>query len=136
MPLDRLPAAPSSRRANEGGWGCRAVAATLANWLPRRYPTLHRPYRVPLPVWACALMLLPAVVLLMCLLVGPFVQGKMPVIVFTLAACLLGGVLHPLFQTARSRGWVAFRGTSPRQFREVLYNMYTPSADGVAAADP
>lgn len=91
---------------------------------------------MPLPVWGCALMLLPAVVLLMCLLVGPFVQGNTPVIVFTLAACLLGGVLHPLFQTARSRGWVAFRGTSPRQFREVLYNMYTPTADGIAATDP
>lgn len=76
-------------------------------------------------------MLFPAAILLVCLLVGPFVQGKTVVILFTVGACLLGGFLYPFFQTARAREWVAFRGTSPRQFREILYNMYTPQQDTV-----
>jgi hypothetical protein len=33
-------------------------------WLRYKAPDLHRPYRVPLPAWGCALMMLPASLLL------------------------------------------------------------------------
>ena len=40
-------------------------------WLRISAPELHRPYRVPLPTWGCALMLLPASVLLITIIVMP-----------------------------------------------------------------
>lgn len=42
-----------------------------------RYPTLHRPYRIPLPTWGCILMLAPACALLVGLLVVPWVQVRL-----------------------------------------------------------
>lgn len=39
-----------------------------------RYPSLHRPYRIPLPTWACACMLGPACLLLAGLVVVPWVM--------------------------------------------------------------
>lgn len=77
-------------------------------------------------------MLLPASLLLICLLAAPFIEGNTKVIAFTAGACVLSGGLYPLFQTARAKGWVAFRGTSPRQFREILYTMYTPQEGNTA----
>lgn len=41
--------------------------------LARRYPSLHRPYRIPLPTWACALALVPACLLLIGLVVVPWI---------------------------------------------------------------
>ena len=43
-------------------------------WLRIAAPDLHRPYRVPLPTWACALMLLPASCLLLTLLILPILS--------------------------------------------------------------
>ena len=40
-------------------------------WLRIKAPDLYRPYRVPLPTWACALMLLPASGLLITILALP-----------------------------------------------------------------
>lgn len=40
-------------------------------WLRIKAPDLYRPYRVPLPTWACALMLLPASALLITILALP-----------------------------------------------------------------
>lgn len=57
-------------------------------------------------------------------------------ILFTAGACVLGCTLYPLLQTARSRGWMAFRGTSPREFREILYSMYSPVPEAPAATAP
>ena len=43
-------------------------------WLRISAPDLHRPYRVPLPTWACVVMLLPASALLLTLLVLPILE--------------------------------------------------------------
>ena len=43
-------------------------------WLRIAAPELHRPYRVPLPTWACAIMLLPASALLLTLLALPILR--------------------------------------------------------------
>ena len=42
-------------------------------WLRIKAPDLYRPYRVPLPTWACALMLLPASCLLLTILALPII---------------------------------------------------------------
>ncbi|RMZ56200.1 hypothetical protein APUTEX25_002390 [Auxenochlorella protothecoides] len=117
---------------------CMAMLLEFAAfiWLRIKYPSLRRPYRVPLPLWGCAAMLLPASALLLILLIGPIIQGKTSVILFTAGACVLGCTLYPLLQTARSRGWMAFRGTSPREFREILYSMYSPVPEAPAATAP
>ena len=43
-------------------------------WLRIKAPDLYRPYRVPLPTWACALMLLPATLLLLTILALPIIN--------------------------------------------------------------
>lgn len=43
-------------------------------WLRVAAPELHRPYRVPLPTWGCALMLLPASALLLTLIGMPILN--------------------------------------------------------------
>lgn len=57
-------------------WRCYPCCWTLRRsfFLPRtcRHPSLHRPYRIPLPTWGCIAMLLPACLLLMVLLIVPW----------------------------------------------------------------
>lgn len=50
-----------------------ALVSTAMHPFPGRYPTLHRPFRIPLPTWACALLFLPACSLLLLLVVEPWV---------------------------------------------------------------
>ena len=45
---------------------------------PRRYPTLHRPCRIPFPTWGCIAMLVPACLLLAGLLIVPWVLVSGP----------------------------------------------------------
>ncbi|EFN50801.1 hypothetical protein CHLNCDRAFT_37683 [Chlorella variabilis] len=47
-------------------------------WLRIRYPTLHRPCRIPLPTWGCIAMLVPACLLLAGLLIVPWVLVSGP----------------------------------------------------------
>lgn len=56
---------------------CLAELTEFAAFIALRIkaPDLKRPYRIPLPTWACVLMLLPASVLLLVILVLPIIQG-------------------------------------------------------------
>ena len=76
--------------------------------LRQKHPDLERPFRVPLPTWGLVVMLTPASALLVFVTVNPFVSGNLPVICFTLGSVLLGCLLYPLLQVARSRGWCEF----------------------------
>ncbi|KAI3434372.1 hypothetical protein D9Q98_002451 [Chlorella vulgaris] len=105
-------------------------------WLRVRYPSLHRPYRIPLPTWACACMLGPACLLLAGLVVVPWVMGDVAVIAFTFGTVAVGAALHPLLQLARQRGWIAFEGTTPLEFKEMLYTMYVPPDEEATPAPP
>ncbi|PRW20630.1 putative polyamine transporter isoform A [Chlorella sorokiniana] len=104
-------------------------------WLRIRYPTLHRPYRIPLPTWGCIAMLTPACLLLVGLLIVPWATGNMPVILFTFGTMGLGALLYPAIQAARRRRLVAFAGTTVTEFKEMLYTMYVP-ADEETPAGP
>ena len=57
---------------------CLAELAEFAAFIALRYnaPDLVRPYRVPLPTWACIIMLLPASLLLLIILGLPIYQGN------------------------------------------------------------
>ena len=61
---------------------CLAELLEFAAFVALRYraPDLVRPYRVPLPNWACVLMLLPATLLLLVILVLPIITGSWQVI--------------------------------------------------------
>lgn len=64
--------------------------------------------RVPLPVWALVLMLLPASMLLFAVLFLPFVMGQWNVVLYTVAVFLLGISLYAALQLARRSGAVRF----------------------------
>lgn len=74
-------------------------------WLRVKYPALHRPFRVPLPVWGLVLMLLPASVLLLTVLALPVLARDWRTIGATLGAVAAGLILYPLLQLARRRRW-------------------------------
>ncbi|KAK9801360.1 hypothetical protein WJX73_010869 [Symbiochloris irregularis] len=95
-------------------------------WLRIAAPELHRPYRVPLPTWACALMLLPASALLLTLIGMPILQLDWLVIGWTLGAMIVGGCLYPLLQRARKDQWCRFMGTSPHDFSDALKGLFIP----------
>ncbi|KAL4444379.1 hypothetical protein ABPG75_012116 [Micractinium tetrahymenae] len=96
-------------------------------WLRIKYPTLHRPFRILLPTWTCALPFLPACSLLLLLVTEPWVVGRLGVIIFTVAVLSIRAVLHPLLQYARRHGLVGFHETTPHEFKEMLFSMYSPS---------
>jgi len=73
-----------------------------------KHPEMQRPFRVPLPTWALAVMLAPASILLLYVTLAPFVDGDVPIICFTLGAVALGCILYPLLGVARRRGWAEF----------------------------
>lgn len=102
-------------------------------WLRIRHPSLHRPYRIPLPTWGCIAMLLPACLLLMVLLIVPWATGEVPVILFTFGTMGLGALLYPAIQAARRRRLIAFEGTTVTEFKEMLYTMYVPSDEETPA---
>jgi len=77
-------------------------------WLRVSRPDLPRPYRVPLPTWGCVAMLLPASLLLLYVLAMPFLALDVPTMAATSGAVVLGLVLYPLLQAARTRGWCEF----------------------------
>jgi hypothetical protein len=64
--------------------------------------------RVPLPVWALALMLLPASILLMTVLALPFVLRQWHVVYYTTAVFFLGVSLYAALQVLRRSGAVQF----------------------------
>ncbi|KAK9812978.1 hypothetical protein WJX72_006764 [[Myrmecia] bisecta] len=90
-------------------------------YLRIKSPHLHRPYKVPLPTWGCALMLLPASCLLCTLLVMPVLRLDWQVMGWTLGTVVVGGAMYPLLQTARERGWCEFVGVSPHDFKASLF---------------
>lgn len=53
------------------------------------YPTLHRPYRIPLPTWGCIAILTPACLLLAGLLVVPWATVRT-----ACSDCMAGGVVY------------------------------------------
>ena len=67
--------------------------------------------------------------------------GLAQVIGWTLAAVVLGSLLYPLLQLARTRGWCEFAGTSVHDFRGTLQGMLTysnvpsrsPSSENIVA---
>ena len=66
---------------------CLAELTEFAAFIALRIkaPDLRRPYRIPLPTWACALMLLPASLLLAVILIIPVIKGDWQV--FALDCC-------------------------------------------------
>jgi hypothetical protein len=66
------------------------------------------PCRVPLPVWALALMLLPASLLLITVFTLPFVLRRWHVVCYTVAVFLLGVSLYAALQLLRRSGAVRF----------------------------
>eukprot|EP00887_Chlorella_sp_A99_P006630 scaffold3.g6630.t1 len=99
-------------------------------WLRIKYPQLHRPYRIPLPTWACGALLLPAGGLLTLLLLAPVVERDWGVVLFTAVCGLTGFAVHPLLQLARRREWCAFDGGTVHEFKERLYTMFAPRPAG------
>ena len=58
---------------------CLAELTEFAAFIALRIkaPDLRRPYRIPLPTWACILMLLPASILLAVILILPVIKGDL-----------------------------------------------------------
>mmetsp|Transcript_23117 Transcript_23117/g.63828 ORF Transcript_23117/g.63828 Transcript_23117/m.63828 type:complete len:649 (+) Transcript_23117:185-2131(+) len=89
---------------------CLAELLEFAAFIKLRIskPDLPRPYRVPLPWWGAALMLLPASLLLIFVLLLPFYQMRIVNICTTLGAIFFGSALYYLLQVARNHNWCAF----------------------------
>ena len=94
-------------------------------WLRVKYPILHRPFKVPLSTIGCVIMLTPAFCLLTLMLALPVVRGEHHVMAFTGGAMVLGAILYPLLQHARTKGWCAFEGITPDEYKEHLYTTYS-----------
>jgi amino acid transporter len=108
---------------------CLAELLEFAAFLNLRlkYPHLHRPYRIPLPTWGCALLLTPAFLLLSFMLLLPMLQGDLSVVLFTLGATAIGAALYPALQKLRQAGWCDFKGQTPEEFQRELTASYAPS---------
>lgn len=105
-------------------------------WLRIKLPHLYRPFRVPLPTWAAALMLLPASMLLATLLVLPIVLGQWQVVAWTSGSLVVGSLLYPTLQALRRLGWCKFVDMTPRQFSEGLYRTVpTTEEEAIDALD-
>mmetsp|Transcript_4868 Transcript_4868/g.13997 ORF Transcript_4868/g.13997 Transcript_4868/m.13997 type:complete len:580 (+) Transcript_4868:264-2003(+) len=85
-----------------------------------KLPHLPRPYQVPLPTWALAVMLAPAIGLLVGIIALPFITMRWKVVCWTVGAIVVGAVLHPLMQLARRKEWMTFVETSPEKFAASL----------------
>lgn len=77
-------------------------------WLRISQPNLRRSYKVPLPVWALCLMLLPASGLLVTLILLHVVMRQWHVVLYTVAVLLLGISLYAGLQMLRRAGTVQF----------------------------
>lgn len=97
-------------------------------WLRIKYPDLNRPFRVPLSTMGCVAMLTPAMLLLGLMLLLPIIQGQWEVLVFTIAAVLVGSLLYPLLQYAREQGWCQYSSMTPEDFKAHLYTLYGGSS--------
>jgi len=78
---------------------------------------------------------MPAFVLLTGMLFVPLVTGNIRVLIATAGAFILGAILYPALQHARRRGWFEFAGTTPDEFKERLYTMYSVPEDNENAAE-
>ena len=85
-----------------------------------RAPHLARPFRVPLGTVGCVLMLLPATLLLAALFILPAIERNWTMLAWTAGAVVTGLALQALINMARARGWCAFVGAAPHDFRELL----------------
>lgn len=85
-----------------------------------RAPHLARPFRVPLGTAGCVIMLLPASLLLAALFIVPAVERNWTMLAWTAGTVAAGLALQALMNAARARGWCAFVGTAPHDFRELL----------------
>jgi amino acid transporter len=113
------------------------VEFTAFIYLRIKLPSLPRPYQVPLPTWACALMLLPAMGLLVTIIAIPFYTLQWKTMAWTLGAMIVGSALHPLMQAARRNNWMTFVDTSPEKFYDSLLSYEAPSDDFVSSlAEP
>lgn len=111
---------------------CMAQLVEFAAFLTLRFrePDLHRPFRVPLPAWACCLMLTPATALLVTLLVLPALRLDWHVLAWTLGTVVVGLILYPALQFTRTHKTFAFVGLSPHDFRNNLYQSLPVIANG------
>ena len=88
--------------------------------LRQKYPTLERPFAVPLSISGCIVMLAPALTLLVLMLVMPLFNGNWTVVLFSLAASFLGAILYPLMQYARRHNLLRFYEETPEDFESTL----------------
>lgn len=74
-------------------------------------PSLVRPFRVPIPTWACVLGLTPAIFFLSCLLVLPVINRNWLVMAYCTVALAVGAALYPLMTYLREKGICYFSAT-------------------------
>ena len=80
-------------------------------------------------------MLAPACALLATVLVLPFVERDYKVLPWTAGVVVAGVILQAGLALARARGWCAFVGDGPHDFRELLVTD-TPTAAAARPAAP
>ena len=90
--------------------------------LRRKFPSLHRPFAIPLGFSGCVALLTPALLLLALILLLPVLQGNWAVIYFTSAAIIVGALMYPVMQYARSNEWFHFDSNTPDDFQKMILN--------------
>ncbi len=94
-------------------------------WLRIKLPHLYRPFKVPLPTWACVLMLLPASTLLAGMIVVSVFQEDMQVISWSVGTVLVGSLLYPTLQVLLDRGYLCVGGLHMDTHHLHTYTIYT-----------
>ncbi|KAH0456986.1 hypothetical protein IEQ34_014893 [Dendrobium chrysotoxum] len=72
--------------------------------LRMKYPSVRRPYRIPMGTLGCVLMLIPPSALVIAVLAFSSVK----IVLISLGALAVGLVLHPFFKFVRKKRWLRF----------------------------
>ena len=96
-------------------------------YLRIKYPDLNRPFKVPLGLLGCVLLLTMPVLFILLIFFLPLLAGRWQVLLYVLAVVLLGNGLYLIFELARKWRLFSFIRRPPRSAYELVAIYKTPA---------
>ncbi len=106
----------------------QAIEFSAFLYMRYRYPSIRRPFRVPLNfIGCCVLMILPFCFISIIVFL-PVLTGRWDIVIFCVTALVLSVLSYVVIEIARARGWWEFTRSPPQNIDEVILFHKTPGA--------
>ena len=104
----------------------QAIEFSAFLYMRYQYPSIPRPFRVPLNFTGCCLLMVLPFCFISVIVFLPVLTGRWDIVIFCVTALILSVVSYLVVEIARARGWCEFLRNPPQNIQEVILFHKTP----------